>query len=115
MTSSDRVSHDAIVIGGGHNGLVCAALLAKNGRKVLVLEASDEVGGNWYFKNPNGMSACYQSLHIDTSKFRLAFEDYPAPAGWPDCCCCWPSTTARRSGCCRTVRAMCGRSRARAI
>lgn len=30
------------------------------------------------------MSACYQSLHIDTSKFRLQFEDYPAPDEWPD-------------------------------
>jgi phytoene dehydrogenase-like protein len=38
-------SFDAIVIGGGHNGLVCAALLAKSGRKVLVLEADAEVGG----------------------------------------------------------------------
>jgi cation diffusion facilitator CzcD-associated flavoprotein CzcO len=30
------------------------------------------------------MSSCYQSLHIDTSKWRLAFEDYPVPADWPD-------------------------------
>ena len=45
---------------------------------------SDEIGGNWYYKNPNGMSACYESLHIDTSKWRLAFEDYPVPADWPD-------------------------------
>ena len=36
---------DVIVIGGGHNGLVCAAYLAKAGRKVLLLEAADEVGG----------------------------------------------------------------------
>ncbi|MFX7663260.1 NAD(P)/FAD-dependent oxidoreductase, partial [Acinetobacter baumannii] len=28
--------------------------------------------------------ACYQSLHIDTSKWRLAFEDFPVPAEWPD-------------------------------
>ena len=28
---------DAIIIGGGHNGLICAAYLAKAGRKVLVL------------------------------------------------------------------------------
>jgi phytoene dehydrogenase-like protein len=38
-------SFDAIVVGGGHNGLVCAATLAKSGRKVLVLEAAGEVGG----------------------------------------------------------------------
>ena len=38
-------SFDVIVIGGGHNGLVCAAMLAKSGRKVLVLEAASELGG----------------------------------------------------------------------
>ena len=44
MTSSSA-TFDVIVIGGGHNGLVCAALLAKSGRKVLVLEAAGDVGG----------------------------------------------------------------------
>lgn len=37
--------YDAVVIGGGHNGLVCAAYLARAGRSVLVLERRHLVGG----------------------------------------------------------------------
>ena len=37
--------YDSIIIGAGHNGLVCAAYLAKSGRRVLVLEAADTTGG----------------------------------------------------------------------
>ncbi|HJQ99544.1 MAG TPA: NAD(P)/FAD-dependent oxidoreductase, partial [Candidatus Polarisedimenticolaceae bacterium] len=39
------VIYDAIVIGGGHNGLVTAAYLARAGRKTLVLEKRPLVGG----------------------------------------------------------------------
>src|SRR3990170_3125309 len=38
-------TYDAIIIGGGHNGLVAAAYLARAGRRVLVLEKRHLVGG----------------------------------------------------------------------
>ncbi len=42
----DHAAYDAIVIGGGHNGLITAAYLAKAGRKVLVLERRHVLGGS---------------------------------------------------------------------
>lgn len=38
-------THDAIVIGSGHNGLMCVCYLAKAGLKVLVLEQYHSIGG----------------------------------------------------------------------
>ncbi len=40
-----RSDVDVVVIGGGHNSLVAAGMLAERGRSVLVLEAEDEPGG----------------------------------------------------------------------
>ena len=44
-TSYAQYLNDVIVVGGGHNGLVCATYLAKDGRKVLVVEANESLGG----------------------------------------------------------------------
>ncbi len=41
----ERSSYDVVVVGGGHNGLVAAAYLARAGRSVLVLERLASVGG----------------------------------------------------------------------
>ncbi|HWF36826.1 MAG TPA: NAD(P)/FAD-dependent oxidoreductase [Solirubrobacteraceae bacterium] len=45
MSSGNSGRFDAVIVGGGHNGLVAAAMLARAGRSVLVLERGAEVGG----------------------------------------------------------------------
>ncbi len=57
---------DVIVVGGGHNGLACAAYLAKAARRVLVLEAASDVGGaaaNREIAPGFTVSACAHLLH----------------------------------------------------
>jgi len=59
--------YDSIVVGAGHNGLVCAAYLAKAGRKVLVVEAAEQVGGGAVtreFAPGFTVSACAHILHL---------------------------------------------------
>ncbi|MBV8195581.1 MAG: NAD(P)/FAD-dependent oxidoreductase [Candidatus Dormibacteraeota bacterium] len=43
---------DVIVVGAGHNGLTCAAYLARDGRRVLVLEARRRIGGACTLQHP---------------------------------------------------------------
>jgi phytoene dehydrogenase-like protein len=43
---------DVIVVGGGHNGLTCAAYLARAGKRVLVLEARERIGGACTLEEP---------------------------------------------------------------
>ena len=45
FSAPPRSHYDVIIVGGGHNGLVAAAYLAKNGQRVLVLERRHVIGG----------------------------------------------------------------------
>jgi hypothetical protein len=71
------------VIGAGISGLTAGKMLSDYGIPYTTFETSDRIGGNWAFGNPNGRSSAYRSLHIDTSKHRLAFKDFPVPEHFP--------------------------------
>jgi cation diffusion facilitator CzcD-associated flavoprotein CzcO len=72
------------VIGAGSSGIAVAKALHQRGFAFDCFEKSDRVGGNWVYKNRNGMSAAYRSLHINTSRERMEFPDFPMPKSYPD-------------------------------
>ena len=72
------------VIGGGSSGITALKGLVDRGFDATCYEASDRVGGNWVFGNRNGMSASYKSLHINTSRERMEYSDFPMPKHYAD-------------------------------
>jgi len=74
------------IIGAGISGIAAGKFLQEKRITYDCFEASSSLGGNWVFKNPNGMSSAYRSLHIDTSKKKLEFPDFPMPAEYPAFC-----------------------------
>jgi phytoene dehydrogenase-like protein len=82
---------DSIIVGAGHNGLACAAYLARNGRDVLVIESRKRVGGACTIDEPwpgFRISPCaylvglLHPLVIDELNMAAyGFDWYPATAG----------------------------------
>ncbi len=72
------------IVGAGSSGIAAAKALHERSIPVEVYETSDRVGGNWVFRNRNGMSSSYKTLHINTSRERMEYSDFPMPKRYPD-------------------------------
>ncbi len=72
------------IVGAGSSGIAIAKALKDRGIPFDCYEKGDRVGGNWVFKNKNGMSSSYRSLHINTSRDRMQYADFPMPRSYPD-------------------------------
>lgn len=87
--------YDAIVVGAGHNGLTCAGFLAKAGKRVLVLEANDNVGGlcftmdmpnaPGYRVSPASVEFVLPSVHPRTSEYSRLMRSLPTETWWLEC------------------------------
>jgi len=75
--------YDVIIIGAGHNGLVCANTLAKRGKKVLILEANKDVGGlacSREFTPGFNISSCAHLLYgLHPKVYTSCLLDQPEP------------------------------------
>jgi dimethylaniline monooxygenase (N-oxide forming) len=74
----------ACIIGAGSSGIAAAKALHEHGIPFDCYEKSDRIGGNWVFGNRNGMSSAYRTLHINTSRERMEYSDFPMPKSFPD-------------------------------
>lgn len=72
------------IIGAGSSGLVCAKILKEREIPFDCFEMGSAIGGNWRFRNDNRVSSAYKSLHINTSKAKMAYSDFPMPEDYPD-------------------------------
>ena len=72
------------VVGAGAAGIAATKELSAAGCDVTCFEKADRIGGIWAFESSSGLSPCYRTLHLNTSRPRTEFRDHPMPADWPD-------------------------------
>jgi dimethylaniline monooxygenase (N-oxide forming) len=71
------------IIGAGPSGIATAKVFKDNHIAFDCYEKGSKLGGVWRFKNDNGLSAAYKSLHINTNRTIMAYSDYPMPDHFP--------------------------------
>ncbi|WP_238009073.1 NAD(P)-binding domain-containing protein [Dactylosporangium sp. AC04546] len=70
------------VVGAGPAGLATLKALRDRGISAVCFDAGERPGGLWVLGGPH--SSAYRTLHLNTSRTRTEFADFPMPAGWPD-------------------------------
>lgn len=71
------------IIGAGSAGIAAAKTLKQQGIAFHCYEKGSAIGGVWRYKNDNGLSAAYKTLHINTNRNIMAYSDFPMPADYP--------------------------------
>lgn len=80
----DPKTSKVCIVGAGSSGITAAKILHEHNIPFDCFEKGSGIGGNWRYLNDNGMSAAYRSLHINTSRDKMAYSDYPMPTHYPD-------------------------------
>jgi len=70
------------IIGAGSSGIAAAKVLHERNIPFDCFERTERIGGLWDIRNE--ASSAYRSLHVNTSKRRMEFSDYPMPDDIPD-------------------------------
>ncbi|MBU4037637.1 MAG: FAD-dependent oxidoreductase, partial [Proteobacteria bacterium] len=76
----DKREYDAIIIGGGPNGLTTAAYLIKAGAKVLVIEKRREMGGGAASDNAGGFRYQPHATYMVMGELMPAYKDFDMAA-----------------------------------
>ncbi|MBL4757849.1 MAG: NAD(P)-binding domain-containing protein [Rhizobiales bacterium] len=72
------------IVGAGPSGLTTLKTLREAGiENVTCFEASDQIGGNWVFREKGGHGSVYETTHIISSKHLSEYSDFPMPADFP--------------------------------
>jgi len=72
------------IIGAGPSGITALKNLATNGFDVTCFEMSNQIGGNWVYKDQTGHSSVFKTTHIISSKKFSEYIDFPMPDDYPD-------------------------------
>lgn len=75
---------DVVIVGAGLSGLLACKYMKAAGLSCIVLEASDDIGGVWkYRESPNGKGGVTFSTVSTSSKTVNEFSDFPMPDDYP--------------------------------